>query len=222
VDGQIAGGNGKRARVTPELDAVYAELLERASRAPHVERAQALRERFFERCGRFEADHPAAGSRDAAAWEDALVRGGLARLLGDDLSDPAEREVARSFARAQRGVFVFARESVDLVARDLWSGAQFLVLARDGVGRDVASAGLREDSPPCQARLLATPEGCALLPGHVFHPADARGALEELLRLALDAGLDADDVLDRCLYMEHTFQTMSRVKVAYAYRPLTH
>jgi hypothetical protein len=204
--------------MTPELDAVYAELLERGSRPPHDERSRRLRERFLERCGRFEPDHPAAAARESAAWEDAMVRGGLLGVLADELQDSAERAIAVALLHAQRGVFAFERVDGQLLALDLWSRAQFVVVPRDGIGRDVASAGVHYDSPPCQARVVATAEGVVVLPGAIFHPADARGAIEGALADARKRRLDTDQALDALLRMEHTWQTMSRVKVAYAYR----
>ena len=204
--------------MTPELDAVYAELLQRASRPPHDALSRRLRDRFLERCGRFEPDHPAAAVRETAAWEDALVRGGLLRVLADELEDAAERAIAVALLRSQRGVFAFERVADQLLALDLWSGAQFVVVARDGIARDVAIAGVHYDSPPCQARVVATAEGVVVLPGAIFHPADARSAIEGALAGARKRQLDTDQALDALLRMEHTWQNMSRVKVAYAYR----
>jgi hypothetical protein len=204
--------------MTPELEAVYAELLERASRPPHDELSRRLRERFLERCGRFEPDHPAAAARESAAWEDAMVRGGLLRVLADELDDAGERAIAVALLHAQRGVFAFERVDAQLLALDLWSRAQFVVVPRDGIGRDVALAGVHYDSPPCQARVVASAEGVVVLPGAIFHPADARTAIEGALADARKRRLDTDQALDALLRMEHTWQTMSRVKVAYAYR----
>ena len=204
--------------MTPELEAVWNELLERASRPPVAERARLLREAFAARCGRFAPDHPAAAARDAAAWEDAIVRGGLARALAPELSDPAERETALGFERAQRGIFVFEEIEEQLIARDLWAGAEFLVLGRDSTGRELIAALRRSGAIICQARLVAQNPGCAVLPGSIFHPADARDAIDEILALARGSRLSTDDVLDGLLRMEHTFQTMSRAKIDYAYR----
>jgi hypothetical protein len=205
--------------MTPELHAVYDELVARASRPPHAERSRELRALFLERCGRLDADHPAAAARETAAWEDAMVRGGLLLELAAGLDDAVERNIARTCSRSQRGVFVFERVDSQLLARDLWSRAEFVVAPRDAVGRDIASAGVHDDSPPCQARVLATIEGVALLPGTVFHPADARAAIEHALLDARRRGLETDRALDALLRMEHAWQTMSRGKVAYAYRP---
>lgn len=204
--------------MTPVLQAVYDALLERASRPPFQARAQSLRAQFFERCGQYESDHPGSGPRDAAAWEDALVRGGLAREIAAELDDPAEREVAQALASAHRGVFVFDSVADRLVARDLWSGAALLVLPRDDIGRELSRIDGKAESPLCQARLLGSGEGCAVLPGTVFHPVDARPALEQVLAEARQRGLSTDRVLDAVLRMEHRWRSLSRVKVGYAYR----
>lgn len=205
--------------MTPVLSAVYEELVERAVRAPLAARSQALRQAFFERSGRYEPDHPSAGSRDAAGWEDALVRGGLAGELAAGFEDAAERGIVLALAGAHRGIFVFERSGESIIARDLWSRAEFVMLPRDDVARELPRGGLAADSPLCQARLLASADGCAVLPGTVFHPADAREAIERVLGTARAEARDPDDVLDSLLRMEHTWRTLSRVKVGYAYRP---
>ena len=164
--------------MTPVLSAVYEELVERAAQPPFAERSQSLRQAFLDRSGRYDPDHPEAGSRDAAGWEDALVRGGLAAELARGFDDAAERDIALALARAHRGIFVFEQLDDAIIALDLWSHAEFVVLPRDDVGRELSRGGLAADSPLCQARLLASPDGCAVLPGTVFHPADARSAIE--------------------------------------------
>jgi hypothetical protein len=204
--------------VTPSLRAVYDELLERAAQPPFAERARALRERFLSACGRLDPGHAEAGTREAAAWEDALVRGGLAYEIAAQLGDPSEKETARSFGRAQRGLFVFSELDDTLIAADLWSQAQFIVLAGDDIGRELAAAGRRAESPLCQARLLASPAGCAVLPGTVFHPLQAEQHVQAVLAAGRARRLPTDVILDALLRMEHTWHTLSRVKVAYAYR----
>ena len=204
--------------MTPTLRAVYDELVERAAQPPLEEHACRLREAFLNRCGRLDPSDPAAERREAAAWEDALVRGGLAYRIGAELEDPSERATAVSLAFAQRGIFVFHEVGRSLIARDLWSGAEFVMLPSDDVGRELAAAGRRADSPLCQARLLATPDGCAVLPGTVFHPLEARPHLDATLSEARVRQLETDAVLDAVLKMEHTWHTLSRVKAGYAYR----
>jgi hypothetical protein len=204
--------------VTPSLRAVYDELVDRAAHAPFAERARVLRERFLSDCGRLDPGHPEAGTREAAAWEDALIRGGLAAEVAARLDDLAERETALSFTRAQRGIFEFSEWDLTLIASDLWSRAQFVILPRDDIGRELAAASRRADSPLCQARLLASGAGCAVLPGTVFHPLEAREQIREAVELGRSRRLTTDTMLDALLRMEHTWHALSRVKVAYAYR----
>ena len=203
----------------PTLRAVYDELIERAANPPFADRASSMRAEFLDRCGRLDSDDPGAGCREAAAWEDVLVRGGLAKAVAEHLDDPAEREVALSLSLAHRGLFDFSRLDGMLIARDLWSRAEFIVLPGDDIGREIAPADAGTDSPLCQARLVASLQGCAILPGAVFHPLDARAQVEQVLTAARRRQLPTDIVLDALLKMEHTWRTLSRVKVGYAYRP---
>jgi hypothetical protein len=198
---------------------VYEELLGQAAEPPYQERAHAWREAFLTRCGRFDPGDSRAESRDRAAWEDALVRGGLADELGRKLPDPAERVLSAALARAHRGVFVAHRLEATLLCRDLWSGAEFVLLAQDDVVRELAVAEARGSFALWQARLVATSAGCVVLPGAIFHPADAVPSVELTLGAARQRELSRDQALDALLLMEHTFRSLARVKVAYAYRP---
>ncbi len=205
--------------MTPFLRAVYDELLERATQPPFDERARTLRNQFAERCGRFEADDENAGERDAAAWEDVLVHGGLASAIADTMQDAAEADLARGFAAAQRGVFRFEKSESALVAHDLWSGAAFLLLDKDDIGRDIATASERMATPICEGRVLASVEGCAILPGAVFHPPDAGAAIAATLVVARERQMKTDEALDALLRMHHKFQTYTRLRVELAYSP---
>ena len=205
--------------MTPAHSAMYEELLARATRPPHAERAHAWRAAFLDRSGRFDPGHPLADVRDRAAWEDALVRGGLCRAIAAELEDPAERALCRSLETAHRGIFVSRALAGTELCRDLWSGAEFVLLARDDVVRELALTTERGGCPLWQARLVATPGGCVVLPGAVFHPVDALTPVEETLRVARERSLERDVVLDSLLRMEHAFRTLTRVKLAYAYRP---
>lgn len=205
--------------MTPFLRAVYDELLERATHPPFLEQAKVLREQFGDRCGRFEADDEHAGARDAAAWEDVLIRGGLAVAIANTMKDAAEADLARSFSVAQRGVYRFEKTESALVAHDLWSGAAFILLNKDDIGRDIATASERLATPICEGRILASLEGCAILPGAVFHPPDAGPAISRTLRVARERRMSTDDALDALLRMQHKFQTYTRLRVDLAYSP---
>jgi hypothetical protein len=198
---------------------MYEELLGRATKAPHARRAHAWRDAFLDRCGRFDPGHPLAETRDRAAWEDALVRGGLARAIAVELEDPAERALCRSLEAAHRGLFLSHALAGTELCRDLWSGAEFVLLGSDDVVRELVAAARRGGCPLWQARLVATAAGCVVLPGAIFHPVDALSPIEETLRVARGRSLERDVVLDALLRMEHAFRTLTRVKLAYAYRP---
>jgi hypothetical protein len=118
-----------------------------------------------------------------------------------------------------RGVFVFELVHGRLLARDLWSRAELLVVEGDSIARELVVPGFEHGGPPCQARLLASLDGCVVLPGVLFHPADALPALSGILSVARERRLDTDSVLDALLRMEQCWRTLSRVKVGYAYRP---
>jgi hypothetical protein len=214
--------------VTPELQAVYDELLERATQPSLFERSRRLRDQFAERCGKIDPDDTRADAREAAAWEDVLVRGGMASEIASLFADRSERELAESLGRAQRGVFIFERKASRIVAHDLWQGADFFLVSRDHLARELALQPL-DESPICEGRLLggygggrsgrgAIWDGCVMLPGTVFHPTAARDEIEEVLEEARRRGLRGDVVLDALLRMEHVFMTLSRVKARYAYR----
>ena len=201
--------------MTPVLSAVYDELLRRANGQPHAGLARVLVRRFLERTGTLPPDHPQAQFRHAAAWEDALCRGGLAASLVRELEDPAEKNLASLLTRAHRGIFRFDTLGTRHVVHDLWSGAWFILVARDDIGRAVSGDNL---GSLCQGRVVGASDGCAFLPGAVFHDAAATGCIAGVLKTAAERDLDADLLFDSLLRMDHTLRTMSRVRAAYAYR----
>ena len=146
------------------------------------------------------------------------MHGRLALTIADGLDDASERELAESLLGAQRGVFCFERMDGALLAHDLWSGASFVMLDKDDVAREL-TAKPGHDAPLCEGRMLATLDGCATLPGTIFHPADARDAIDRTLAAAREQGMSTDDALDALLRMDHKFRTYTRVKVDFAYRP---
>ena len=200
--------------MTPALSAVYDELLERASRPPLGERAARHRRAFEQRTGLFAQDHPRRASRDAAGWEDALVAGGLAELIGRGLDDPAEQALCRVIGRAQPGVFQLRASGKHPLLRDHWGGGEFLVLARDEVGRSAGDA----DETVLLGRIVAGLDGCAVLPGLVWLPAEAAPLLPGLLAEARERGMTAALFIEALLRMDHALSTLSRVKARYAFR----
>ncbi len=203
--------------MTPALTAVYDELLARASAPPHAERALRLRDAFLLRTSSSSRTAAEPDDRFRAAWDDALTAGGLAADLADGFDDPSERALARVLSRAHRGIFRMSLLDGQRIAEDALSGAEFLVLARDDIGREVLALG-GEDSPLFEARIVAATDGCAMLPGILFHPPDATPLIGELIRAGRERGLSKDEICDALLRMQHTFRNFSRVKIGYAYK----
>lgn len=201
--------------MTPVLAAVYEELVDRAHLPPYAERANAMVRDFLGRTGILPADHPQSPFRLAAAWEDALCRGGLAASLATELEDPAERNLALLLTRNQRGVFRFETLGGRHFVHDLWSGSSFILLARDDIGRAIPDDNL---GSLCIGRVVGASDGCAFLPGAVFQDPQASGAIESLIQAAAERDMDGDDLFDRLLRMDYTLRTMSRPRAAYAYR----
>jgi hypothetical protein len=204
--------------VTPALSAVYDELLTRASAPGERDRASALRAAFLRRTSSSTPGGPSEPEdRERAAWDDALTKGGLAHALADGLDDPSERAMARVLSRAHRAVFRMSQLGSHRAAYDVLSGAVFLVLARDDIGREVlASEG--DDEALFEARVVAATDGCAMLPGIIFHPPDATPLIYEILTVGKQRGMSRDDLCDALLRMQHTFRNLSRVKISYAYK----
>ncbi|HKQ71529.1 MAG TPA: hypothetical protein VJT73_19425 [Polyangiaceae bacterium] len=203
--------------MTPALSAVYDELLARAFRPPTQARAGALRDAFLKRTSSSTRGGPLEPEdRLRAAWDDALTTGGLAAELAGGLEDPGERALARVLSRAHRSVFRMTLAGERSIACDLLSGAEFVLLARDDIGREVPSP--TGEAPLFDARIVAASDGCAILPGIVFHPPDATPLIEEILRAGRARGMPGSELCDALLRMHHTFRNLSRVKIGYAYK----
>jgi hypothetical protein len=182
------------------------------------ERATALRQAFLRRTSSSIPGGPTEPEdRLRAAWDDVLTNGGLAGELADGLEDPGERALARVLSRAHRSVFRMSLAGSHRIAHDVLSGASFLVLARDDIGREVLALG-GEDAPLFEARIVAATDGCAMLPGIIFHPPDATPLIGDIIVAGQKRGMSRDDLCDALLRMEHTFRNLSRVKIGYAYK----
>ncbi|RYE84102.1 MAG: hypothetical protein EOO75_18535, partial [Myxococcales bacterium] len=201
--------------MTPALTAVYDELLLRASSGSKSPEAGRLRAAFAERIGAVPPDHESRAARDAAAWEDALVQGGLARRVAATFDDPGERSLALVFALAQRGLFVPFQAGRRPCLRDLWRGGEFVLLARDDLARSFAEV----DGVPFAGRIVAGADGCAVLPGRLWLPATSLPLLPPIVDEARRRGLDTDATIEAFCWMEHLMATMSRIKPQYAFRP---
>ncbi len=177
-----------------------------------------MRQAFEARAGAFGPEDPWFEARSRAFWDDALATQGFARHVEADL-DVATRGWIVPLERAHRGLFRASEEgppaSRSWTIDDLWSGASFLVAAPE--------PGLREalaSSTYFDGRVVGRtdPVALVLMPGAVFHPADAKEPIEKVLEAARARGLSKDTVLDALLRMERNLRSHSRVKAAYAYR----
>ena len=194
-------------------------MLSRAADEKRAARVLAMHAEFEARTGAFSPRDSFFEARSAAFWDDALTRGAFGRELLPDLS--AESAVmVEPFARAHRGLFVVEPDDERFLLIDEWSGAEFVA--------EPASAGLRDAlervSGLVDGRVVGVPashlgpEKIVLLPGAVFHPADAIDPIRALLPEARARKLETHALLDALLRMDHALRALSRVKAAFAYR----
>lgn len=195
---------------------VYDRIVAMAGTPRFAARVAEMRRAFEARTGAFGAQDRWFESRSRAFWDDALTRQGFAREVGAEL--PAEATPwVDAFARAHRGIFSATEREGLWVLEDRWSGVELVVDAADESSREAlhAASGLFD------ARVVAIDEPLtvAMLPGAVFHAEEASSSIEGVLEAARALGRPTDDVLDALLRMDRSFQSLSRVKAAYAYRP---
>jgi hypothetical protein len=181
----------------------------------HEERAA-----FERRTGAFGPEDPWFESRSRAFWDDALTTQGFAALAAPHAGEDAV-EIATTFGRAHRGVFV-VEETDDRGAHlvDLWSGAELLVRYID----EEQAIALEHAEGAIDARVVAGPatgEDVAelyVLPGALHHAPDALAPMKAVIEEARKRELTTEVVLDALLRMGHVFDSSSRVKAGFAYR----
>ncbi len=190
-------------------------MLTRAADEQRAERVLAMRAAFEARTGSFSPRDSFFEARSAAFWDDALTSGSFGRELLSDLSAESAAMV-EPFARAHRGLFRVEAEDDRFLLVDEWSGAEFAA--------EPASPGLRDAlervSGLVDGRVVGVPvsERIVLLPGAVFHAADAINPIRALLPEARARKLETASLLDALLRMDHALRALSRVKAAFAYR----
>ncbi len=196
------------------LEAV-ARIVELAGAPPRAAQVASTRAAFEARTGAFAPDDPWFEERIRAFWCDAVTTGRLGRLvLGEqaELDEPARRWLA-PLERAHRGLFRVR----DDVLVDAWSGAELQV----GVVEDASRAELDASAGQLfDARVVGQDEPftVTLLPGAVFHPREATPCIDLVLAAARARDMASNDTLDALLRMNRALRSLSRVKVAYAYR----
>jgi hypothetical protein len=195
----------------------YDAILALGATSLRAERVAEMRAEFERRTGEFAPEDPWFEARSRAFWDDAVTTQRFAREVEAALPSAALPWIAR-LERAHRGLFVTAESSTREapVLRDLWGGAELVVHTLDDATRDALAAAVA----PFDARLVGSddPPRVGMLAGAVFHPADAAGPIDAVLKQARAEGREVHDVLDALLRMERGFRASARVKAAYAYR----
>jgi hypothetical protein len=198
------------------LFAAFDGLVAKVGASLPAERMLALHRAFERRTGAFGPNDPWFETRSRAFWDDALTRQRVWAPC-DDALQPAERLWTMALGRAHRGLFRSRRDDGRLVLVDVLGGAELLVSDLDEGSRDALSSttGLFDGTVVA----LASPVRTALLPGAIFHPEEADGAIGDVVTAARARGMADGALLDALLRMELSFRTLSRVKPGYAYRP---
>ncbi len=213
--------------VTPVATNDPASVLETAARVVQLAGSLAaaevasLRAAFEARTGSFAPDDPWFEERIRAFWGDAVTAGQLGRRVEASL-EPEHRRWLGPLGRAHRGLFRAGEEGASSATGatlvDVWSGVELELDGMDEASRqelDAASGQLFD------ARVVSTlePFTVVLLPGAVFHPRDATPSILTVLAAARSRRMTTIDTLDALLRMHRALRSLSRVKVAYAYRP---
>jgi hypothetical protein len=216
---RIPGAARREPRVTPSLAAVYDELLDRASQPSREAQSRDAREAFLRRTSSSARAQPSpTEDRVRAAWDDALTQGNLATLLAPTFEDASERALVRAIARAHRSTFAISSEGAHHLVRDIIAGGEFVVLQRDDVVRGLLAVQTNDPPPLFEARVVAAADGCALLPGVLFHPVAATPLIQSIVQAPEAQRISRQALCDALLRMLHVWSSLSRVKIAYAYR----
>jgi len=198
--------------------AVYEAMVTCGGTPSFAARVKEMRQHFEERTGSFGPDDPWFEVRSRAFWDDALTTQGFAATVAPALAASAQepaRNWALPLARAHRGLFRAERNEGGWRLVDLWSGAEFVVIVSDpGLEEALGAAAVLDGRVVARA----APLEIALLPGALFHPADATEPIAHVLEAARERAMPTCDALDALLRMERNLRSHSRVKASYAYR----
>ncbi len=190
-------------------------MLARAAEPSRADRVLAMRAAFEARTGSFSIGDSFFEARSAAFWDDALTLGAFGReLLGELDADSAA--LVEPFARAHRGLFRVVPDDEGFLLVDEWSGAELVCEPSTTGLRDA----LERASGFVDGRVVGVPivSRIVLLPGAVFHAADALEPIRALVPEARARGMTTHAFLDALLRMDHALRALSRVKPAFAYR----
>lgn len=213
------------------IEAAVNAIIERGGAEEHRESVRLLRRDFERRTGAFGPDDAWFESRSKAFWDDALLRG-FVGVVKEELG--LTQEIVRAFENAHRGLFAVHRKEKTLLECAV-TGA---VLAIDPPTTPGLAEALDRAEGFVQGFVVGTlfsPEGgswtglrarsfdlspeVVLLPGAVFHAAQATQAIEGVIAVARQRGIAELELLDALLRMDRTFRAMPRAKAQLAYRP---
>jgi hypothetical protein len=208
---------------------VAARIAELGGAPAHAERVASLRADFEARTGRFAPEDPWFVERSLAFWSDAVTRGRFGRVVEGELAEE-ERPWLAPLERAHRGLFRLrpAAPGGRIWLEDMWSRAEFFVTLLDEQGTRPELEASLESATSGDGQLFDGwlvgmtdadwPLCVALLPGPVFHPREATGAIPPVLSAAREKAMPTAEVLDALLRMHRAFRSLARVKPGYAYR----
>lgn len=198
----------------------YEELLVLGARPSCADIVAEMRKTFEERTGAFGPEDAWFDTRGSAFWDDALTTQKFGSRV-EGVSDGA-RVWALRFERAHRGLFRAFREGASFMLEDLWGGAAFVIdPPTEALASElVAACEENGEEQLFDGRIAgsADPFSVTLMPGAVFHRAEASVAIASVLEAAKARGLTRDDALDALLRMDRKLQSHARVKATYAYR----
>lgn len=184
-----------------ELEALIAQATA-ADGGADLARARAA---FEERTGGFEPGEPWYEQRIRCFLDFYLCEWeGSRRLLGTS-------EVADACVASTRGLYEILDDTPELRLRDMLGGARFRIAADTNPPTEIRAGEVMD------ARLIVLGDRIHLMPGIVFHPAEAREPLVDLL-----AQIDRShrtDVLDALLRMRMRLDRFTSMRARHIYRP---
>lgn len=203
-------------------NAAYEELLSLGASDALAAVVADMRRTFERRAGAFGPDDAWFEARGRAFWDDALTVQAFGTKAGSAVAATA-REWAGRFAHAHRGLFRATHAAGSFVLTDVWGGAEFAIDHPTEALASELEAGASDGDGENQlfdGRLVgaAAPFSVVLLPGAVFHRAEATDAVLAVVVAAKSKDMQRDEALDALLRMDRKLQSHARVKASYAYR----
>lgn len=197
-----------------------ADTVDRMAREAHAPTLARARAAFEARTGSFAPGDPWYEERIRASFDDALGTfegGALARAFASraDLLE-TERAVARALPRAERSVFLALHVERGVAVCESILGARYEVAA-------IGPAERLRGGECFDGRLASIGGALELLPGAIFHPAEAEEAIaaiaHELGERGLPAGLETQaDLADAILRMKMRFDRFTSIHARHVYR----